>query len=327
MASVRRNKLHLLAFLVALLPATPAHALKQSTLTDYTTHLRSLHTLILSCQANASACDPTLVGSDEQIALQSLGSGANVNQFEAHYDWLRSALKQAHDPAYKNRNTDLIEAAVHIDDALHDVSTPALPSFSFAQARRRADSVLGHPEFVTIEAQSVWQRLIARFFLWLDGLFSNVAKFGERSPWIGPLIEWGLITLALTGLVLWAIRTVQRQRLAVQLESARQLEPWEEASRNWRKLAEEQAEAHEWREAVHCLYWATIVMLEGRRYWTPNRSRTPREYVRLLESGSTRWTLLRKQTLGFERIWYGLNAAAQNDYQSALELHEQLRVT
>jgi hypothetical protein len=118
----------------------------------------------------------------------------------------------------------------------------------------------------------------------------------------------------------------QRQRLAVRLESARQLEAWEEVSRNWRIQAEERAAHHEWREAIHCLYWATIVMLEGRRYWTPNRSRTPREYLALLELGSPRWSLLREQTRVFERIWYGLNPAAQRDYENALELHEQLRV-
>jgi len=66
-------------------------------------------------------------------------------------------------------------------------------------------------------------------------------------------------------------------------------------------------------------------MLEGRRFWSPNRSRTPREYVALLEPGSQRWSLLRQQTRGFERIWYGLNPADASDYSNALELHEQLR--
>ncbi len=152
-----------------------------------------------------------------------------------------------------------------------------------------------------------------------------MARFGQRSPWIGPLFEWGLIALALVGLALWAMRALQRQRLAVRVEATRQIESWEEASRNWRSLAEEQAARHEWREAVHCIYWASIVMLEGRRFWSPNRSRTPREYVALLETGSLRWNLLRQQTRGFERIWYGLNPAAEADYRQALELHEGLR--
>jgi len=326
MAPVSRNKLHLLAFLAASLTALPALAIKQATLSEYTAHLEDLRALVQKCQASAPACDPGQVGNDDHVTLQSLGSDANMNQFEARYDWLRKELKRAQDPKAKNRDGDLAAAAARLEEALQDATGQPSVS-SFAEARRRADAILSHPEFVTVEEQSIWDKLIARFFLWLDGLFGNVAKFGQRSPWIGPLLEWGLISLALAGVALWAMRVFQRQRLAVQLESGRRLEAWEEASRNWRILAEERAAQHEWREAIHCVYWATIVMLEGRRYWTPNRSRTPREYVALLEAGSPRWNLLREQTRGFERIWYGLNHAAQRDYQSALDLHEQLRVT
>lgn len=320
-----RSKLHILAFLVAALTALPAFALKQTTLAGYTAHLESLRALVQKCQASASACDPSQVGDDDQVTLQALGTGANVNQFDARYDWLRKTLKQAQDQSAKNRDEDLAAATSRLEEALVDAG--GRPSSSgFAEARHRADAILAHPEFVTVEEHSIWERVIALFFLWLDSLFGNVAKFGQHSPWIGPLLEWGLMSLALAGLVLWAMRAFQRQRLAVQLESGRQMEAWEEASRNWRVLAEERAAHNEWREAIHCLYWATIVMLEGRRYWTPNRSRTPREYLALLESGSSRWKLLSEQTRGFERIWYGLNPAAQRDYQSALELHEQLRV-
>ncbi len=325
MASVSRSKLHLFAFLLAALTAVPVLALKVATFAEYTAHLESLRTLVQKCQASAPACDPDQVGSDDQVTLQSLGSGANVNQFEGRYDWLRKTLKQAQDTKAQDRDGNLSAAAERLEDALRDAT--AQPSVSkFAEARRRTDTILAHPEFVTVEEQSIWERVIARFFLWLDSLFGNVAKFGQRSPWIGPLLEWGLISVAFAGLALWAMRVFQRQRLAVRLESARQLEAWEEVSRNWRIQAEERAAHHEWREAIHCLYWATIVMLEGRRYWTPNRSRTPREYLALLELGSPRWSLLREQTRVFERTWYGLNPAAQRDYENALELHEQLRV-
>jgi len=306
------------------LGALPALALKQSTMAEYTTHLESLRALVERCEADTAACDPAAVGDDDQVTVQGLGSGANVNQFEARYDWLREAIKNARDPKEKGRTEHLTAAVSRLVDAEHDAGARSREA-GFAEARRKADLVLSHQEFVTVTEQSVWDKLIARFFLWLDSLFTNVANFGKRSPWIGPLLEWGLIALALVGLALWAMRVLQRQRLAVRVEAERQVESWEEASRNWRSLAEEQAARHDWREAVHCLYWASIVMLEGRRFWSQNRSRTPREYVALLESGSQRWSLLRQQTRGFERIWYGLNPAGEGDYRKALELHEQLR--
>jgi hypothetical protein len=314
----------LVTLLLVVLAAVPALALRQSSLAEYTAHLESLRALVERCQASAAACDVAQVGDDDRVTLQSLGSGANLNQFEARYDWLREALKAAGDAKARGSERDLSAALRRIDDAQREAG--AQPGEKgFAEARHRADSILGHQEFVTVKEQSIWDKLIARFFLWLDSLFTDVARFGQRSPWIGPLLEWGLIALALVGLALWAMRALQRQRLAVRAEATRQIESWEDASRNWRSLAEEQAARHEWREAVHCIYWASIVMLEGRRFWSPNRSRTPREYVSLLEAGSPRWNLLRQQTRGFERIWYGLNPAAEADYRQALELHEGLR--
>lgn len=327
MAFVRRNNRRFLLLLMAVC-FSQAAALPQSTLSAYTSHLESLRGLLDDCRANASACNPAKVGSDEQVNVAALNSGANVNSFEAHYDWLREALQQAHDPGMKNRDELLTSATGRIQESLQDAKTAALPpaaSTEFAHARSSANAILDHPEFVTISRESIWDRVLARIYLWLDNLFGNVAKFGKRSPWIGPVLEWGLIILTFTGLALWAIRILQRQRLKVRMEATRQIEPWEEASRNWRAQAAEKAAQQNWREAVHCLYWASIVMLEGRRFWTPNRSRTPREYLRLLEAGSPRWSLLGQQTWGFERIWYGLYPAKSGDYENALHIHEQLR--
>jgi predicted nucleic acid-binding protein len=309
------------------MPASPerAWALQRFTLDEYRAHLEKLQGLIQSCEAEASHCDADAVGPDEQVNFPNLGVGANANSFEAHYGWVRDALKSARSAGDKARATKLQPAEARLDEDLREASNTGFARADIAAARRRADAILGHPEFATVSEESLWQRILARLALWLDSLFNNVAKFGARSPWIGPVVEWVLVGIALAGLALWAMRALRRQRLAVRVEADRQIEPWEEAARNWRELAEEQAGRGEWREAVHCLYWASIAALEGRRVWAPNRSRTPREYVRLLEAGSARWKLLREQTQGFEHVWYGLRDAGQKDYERALELHEGLR--
>lgn len=329
MALVRRCTPVFLAFLLAAVSSAPAWALPDSTLSAYTAHLETLRSLLIDCRANPAACDANKVGSDETVHLDGLDAGANVNSFEARYGWLRESLKQAHDPAMKDRADELNSALARIQDALQNAKsaggTAPVPFKDIAQARTNANAILGQPEFLTVSRQSLRDRILAHVLLWIDTLFGQVAEFGQRSPWIGPALEWGLIVLALTGLMLWAMRVLQRQRLKLQFEAARQTEPWETASLNWRTRAAEQAARQDWREAVHCLYWASIVMLEGQRLWLPNRSRTPREYVRLLEAGSQRWTLLRQQTQGFERIWYGLRPAQSDDYQNALQLHEELR--
>jgi hypothetical protein len=98
--------------------AVAAPALRQSNMAEYTAHLESLRALVERCQASAAACDVGQVGDDDQVRLQSLGSGANVNQFEARYDWLRETLKNAGDA--KARERDLSAALGRIDGALRE---------------------------------------------------------------------------------------------------------------------------------------------------------------------------------------------------------------
>ncbi len=195
----------------------------------------------------------------------------------------------------------------------------------FPDARHTADAILARKEFAAVEQTSLFQRLLAHIFLWLDSLFAGVARFGERARWFGPLLEWGLVILAGAGLLAWALRISRRQRLAVQ-RTADAPTGSVYAVQDWRRVAEERAAAEQWREAIHCLYWASIASLERRRIWAPDRARTPREYLGMLRDTSLR-PLLERQTRSFERIWYGLQPAVAKDYNHALALLEQLEAT
>jgi hypothetical protein len=99
---------------------------------------------------------------------------------------------------------------------------------------------------------------------------------------------------------------------------------WEQAAEDWARMAEEHAAAGAWREAVHCLYWAAIVLLEGRRAWRHNPTRTPREYVRLLKPGSAQQQGLRGLTQSLERSWYGQREATAEDFRRAQGYFRQL---
>ena len=67
---------------------------------------------------------------------------------------------------------------------------------TFLRARRQADDVLSRPEFRTVTEASYWQREIAKFWQWVAEMFGGVSRFGKRSPWLVPLMEWGSIALA-----------------------------------------------------------------------------------------------------------------------------------
>ncbi|HTV04296.1 MAG TPA: DUF4129 domain-containing protein [Acidobacteriaceae bacterium] len=323
-----RRSSYLIAALTTLLilPVSPlVQAADRVSLDQYRTHLETLRALVQSCEVTPVLCDAKSVGSDDRVQVPKLGVGANTNSFDARYDWLRQTLRAAHDPKEEARVIQLQSAAARLDESLRDASAPRPDAIDIKAARQKADTILDREEFATVGDVSLWDRIGAFAGILLNRFFNHVAQFGKRSPWIGPVMEWGLLGLVLVFLVVWAMRALRRQRLAVRMEVDRQIEQWEEAARNWRAMAEERAAKSDWREAVHCMYWASIAMLEGRRFWTPNRARTPREYLRLLEAGSERWQLLRQQTFGFEYIWYGRHNAGAQDYERAVRLHEGLR--
>ena len=90
-----------------------------------------------------------------------------------------------------------------------------------------------------------------------------------------------------------------------------------EESRLWAKDALAAAERGDYREAVHCAYWASIVHLEGLGLLKRDRARTPRESLRLLEPHPKEQEVLADFTRHFELIWYGYRPASQQDWSGA----------
>lgn len=292
-------------------------SLRPVTAAEYRGHLNGLKVLVEACQKKPAECEAKKVGDDERVE----GSG-----FQARWSWLREALANAHDIKAPDREKLLRDAAARLDeDEALAAGMTQQSGDEFQRARKKTDEVLLRPEFQTVSQESFIQREIAKFWQWVSEMFDGVSRFGNRSPWLVPLMEWSSITLAAAGLAAWVLRTIQRQRLAVRIESRASVEVWQKESDNWAELAQSEAARQDWRSAVHCLYWAAIVMMEGRKLWRQNRARTPREYLLLLEPGSRVQQTLRRLTQLFERIWYGLRPAAESDYESALVLFEELR--
>ncbi|HEX4156373.1 MAG TPA: DUF4129 domain-containing protein [Acidobacteriaceae bacterium] len=195
----------------------------------------------------------------------------------------------------------------------------------FVRARAAAQAILGQPEFQPVQ-RTWWDRLKEKLWGWIGTLFMGIDRVTTSAPWLGKLLEWVLFIAASVGLLVWVLRVVQRQRLrlAVGPDAARAATEWARESEDWRRMADEQAERGAWREAIHALYWAAIVLLEQRRAWRHNPARTPREYVRLLRADSTEQRELRGLTRALERTWYGQRAADREEYSEARESFQRL---
>jgi hypothetical protein len=119
-------------------------------------------------------------------------------------------------------------------------------------------------------------------------------------------------------LLAWTVyRYIERTDGVVVMPSVQGIVPAREWQQ-WLVDARAAADRGDWRDAVHFTYWCAIAYLEARGSWRPDRTRTPREYVRLLPiAGSDRATLA-ELTAGFERVWYGTVDADAQSYDRAM---------
>jgi hypothetical protein len=213
---------------------------------------------------------------------------------------------------------DTVAVANPADDAAKEAA-------AFPHARAVADEVLQRPEFARESENTWWSRQKQRMMSSIARMFARVDRFSQSAPWLAKTLEWLLFGGAAVGLLVYLLRQMRRQRLHVSLgDGAVKAEAWTKESSDWAQRAEVYAQSGAWRDAVHCLYWAAIVLLESRRLWRHNPTRTPREYVRLLKSGSAQQEGLRGLTRILEKTWYGLRETDANEYAQARSFFDGL---
>jgi len=278
-------------------------------------HLRAV---VAACNADAKACDAKQVGDDERV------DAGQPDAFELHWGWLRSALHTSQTAKAEDRARYMCEAEAQLNAMSKEAGGTARDD-GFAKARGAANDVLRAPEFDNAVGPTWWDRKLAQIQNLIYRLFNGVSDLGTMAPWIGTLLEWLLFVTAAVGLLIFVLRAVARQRMRLALgQSAPAATAWAREAADWAQQADAHAAAADWREAVHCLYWAAIVLLEDRRAWRHNPTRTPREYIRLLAPGSAQQKGLRGLTWLFERLWYGQRETTAEDYRLAQQCFRQL---
>ena len=286
---------------------------------EYVDQIGQMQALVASCKARAEACDPAKVVEDASVDL-------GASKFDARRAWLRDALAEAKKGPELIRVNVMTRASERLAaDAAEVDAVGGGSGASLQDARSKADVVLDRTEFRAVAQDHYAMQQWARLAMAIDEFFDRAARHLPQAPWMVLAIEWTVLGGAAAGLLIWAWRTTRQQRLALAAPSETRQAVWQRESDDWARRAEAEAAKGEWREAVHCLYWAAIVMLEGRRMWRANRARTPREYLPLLEAGSARQRALGGLTRIFERIWYGLRAADKKDFERAQALLEELK--
>jgi Domain of unknown function (DUF4129) len=231
-------------------------------------------------------------------------------------DWLSSQLLQAeHNPAkskailhdVQRRLAAMRQAATELENGSSRVNTES--------ARSHLDSILRRREFAQANGPSEAELLQARIARWIEERIIRLLSLFHISRTAGNLVTWSVVAVAFAVLCYWVWQNVSRS-LRNAAPAAQHTAAVDE-SRQWAKDAFAAAEHGDYREAVHCAYWASIVHLEGLGLLKRDHARTPRESLRLLEPHPNERQSLGDFTQNFELIWYGYRPASPEDWTNA----------
>lgn len=307
--------------LLTLLSALPLHGEpRQCTPQELSARLSHLESVVHACSVARSktACNPALVGDDLQVMLPS---GSRLVEF----DWLRSALSDA--PAGSHAQQELAAAGQRLARDLAKLSSaaPEAPG-NLGHDRAVLRTILASPDFPQPQPPSLWRRLRDQFFAWLSNRLDRLGTGASSTRWISQLLLIVVLIASCGGLLLWFSRATRRQRLAIARNrdgannAAGSIDDWQ----LWLTEARFLATRKQWRDAIHRLYWAAIAAMEARGAWRPDRARTPREYLALVDPASSSKNDLLQLTRSLERFWYGGEAAGEIDYDQAYALAGRL---
>ena len=288
---------------------------RTATPAEYRQSLEAAAILAQECFHSPQGCDGGHVGADLLV---------RPGDYTVHYDWLRSALRDARAGAPAAREQSMREVMVRLYAELASLDAPTR---SGRQEQDAARAILAQPEFRSVDAgPSWWQRQTARFWAWLDRVLFLAANAGARRPWIGLAVEWTLLGAALAGLLAFLLRAVRADRGVRELPWRPEGQDLRHSATDWEALAASAAAAQRWRDAVHALYWASVASLASQGRWREQAPRTPREYLRLLGADSNQRSELAELTALLERVWYAHRSAGEPEYRAARGLAEKLGV-
>jgi hypothetical protein len=198
-------------------------------------------------------------------------------------------------------------------------------------ARAQLERILAGPEFEASRPPGPLEMLRRRILGWLGRLLEKLFRGIARRPAGAETLFWLLLAGAVAFVAMMLFRFLIRRDSVETLEPAAATvaeRSWQE----WLRAARQAASRDDFREAVHSAYWAGIGRLEEIGAVPRDRSKTPREYLRLVANPVLKQTgspthpkaPLLALTSRLEKFWYADRAAGPVDFQESLQYLEEL---
>jgi hypothetical protein len=249
-------------------------------------------------------------------------------RFSVSTDWLRKTLVSLEGSRWL-ANDYSEEIAARLDSLRAEAKALGRESGTVPAdtARVKLDEILRGREFAGLGAPSRLDQFKARAGAWLGKLASRIFGRLQVPPAVSRGLIWALAITLTAVLMAWLGRWFLRRPPE---EAALNLKGRIRVSRGWRDWARDALAAAargNHREAIRLAYWAGIYRLEELGRCKVERTRTHREYLRLLAEapgGDLRRAALEGLTWRFERVWYAREPASAADFQFVIKQLEML---
>lgn len=212
-----------------------------------------------------------------------------------------------------------------------EVELSAQPVPGSSNAREELDHILARSEFGAVRPPSAWELFRQRLYAWIERMLLRLFGGVARHPIGGQILFWLLIVAAVGAVAVWVFRFIASRDRGSALAPSTDViavRTWQE----WIREAREAANRGDFREAVHSAYWAGIARLEDLGVVPKDRTKTPREYLKVVDEPADGLLApepvhrepLAALTKGLERIWYANRGAGLEDFRESLRHLEAL---
>jgi len=245
------------------------------------------------------------------------------SRVEVSTGWLRDSLQQVEDKP-ENSKTKLAEIQTRLKSlktAAGDLAAVSGRKDS-SDAHAQLKEIFARQEFRQTKGPTAFQLWFRHAVRWLAEKIVRALMRLHVSRKNGNIFAWGVITITFVLLGVWVYRRLAKATIAAHLET--EGKPIPSDRRQWIADALAAAERGDFREAIHCGYWAAVASLEDHRLLDRDRARTPRESLRLLGAHPSQQAMLGDLTRHFELIWYGYRPASREDWSDAHTLLEKM---
>jgi Domain of unknown function (DUF4129) len=303
-----------------LLRAEAAPSPEPISLQDYVSEIQ-----LSSVALGGSGSDRTELRRLERSLPKQWAVRAGSQIYIVDTEWLAADLAKG-EVALEKKDLAALEQ-IRQDLAAHGEAAEALARSEGARnlgnSKAKLNRILAAKEFQALHGPGWLQGLRARVYEWIGRQIQKLYSRFPRGHAIGNAIGWTVIALTALVLLLWLLRAAAEDGARPQLD-LRGASAEGQNSAYWLRAARAAAAKLDYRSAIHAAYWAGIARLEEAKLLTQDRSRTPRESLRLIGRESAEYGPLAQLTRRFELVWYGYRSASSADWSDSIEQLERL---